>query len=112
MFYKIGEVSKMTGVDAATLRYWEKEFTLLKPQKSRSGQRIYRGEDLELVRTIKKLLYDEGYTVSGARKKLNNPSAQVEEIPEDRGTMADKERATRLRRARQLAREILEILDS
>lgn len=102
----------MTGVDATTLRYWEKEFKHLKPQKSKSGQRIYSGDDLELVLKIKKLLYEEGYTVSGARKKLNSPPAKNAAIdpPEDQNTAPVH--ANRIRKARQLAREILEILDS
>ena len=112
MFLKIGEVSKMTGVDAATLRYWEKEFALLKPQKTRSGQRIYSQQDLELVLRIKKLLHDDGYTVGGARKRLSVPPAEVEEMPETSGHGADEGRANRLRHARQLTREILDILDT
>ena len=112
MFHKIGEVSRLTGVDAATLRYWEKEFALLRPQKSRSGQRIYSQRDLELVLKIKKLLHDDGYTVSGARRVLSCPSANVAETLEDRGPATDERRSNRLRRARQLAREILDILDT
>lgn len=102
----------MTGVDAATLRYWEKEFALLRPQKSRSGQRIYSQRDLELVLKIKKLLHDDGYTVSGARRMLSCPSAAAAETPEDKGPATDEPRTNRLRRARQLAREILDILDT
>ena len=112
MFHKIGEVSKMTGVDAATLRYWEKEFAVLKPQKTRSGQRIYTQRDLELVLKIRKLLHDDGYTVSGARKWLSGPSAGVEETSEGRGPGTDGRRANRLQQARQLTREILDILET
>ena len=112
MFYRIGEVSKLAEVDAPTLRYWEKEFPLLKPQKSQSGQRIYSQRDLELVFRIKKLLYEDGYTVSGARKRLSGPAGEVGEAPEGSGPGTDRQRVDRLRRARQLAREILEILDT
>lgn len=112
MFHKIGDVSRMTGVDAATLRYWEKEFALLRPQKNRSGQRIYGQRDLELVLTIRKLLHDDGYTVSGARRVLSCPSARAAETPEETGPPTDERRSNRLRRARQLAREILDILDT
>jgi len=102
----------MTGVDAATLRYWEREFAVLKPQKTRSGQRIYSQQDLELVIRIKKLLHDDGYTVNGARKRLSHLSAEVGETPERSGSRADNRRANRLQQAKQLTREILDILDT
>lgn len=70
LFYKIGEVCEICQVQAHVLRYWETEFTLLSPTKNNSGQRIYRQKDLELVQTIKHLLYEEGYTIAGANKKL------------------------------------------
>ena len=70
LFYKIGEVSKIVGVEPYVLRYWETEFARLKPVKNRAGQRIYRKGDLELIETIKHLLYDEGYTIAGANAKL------------------------------------------
>jgi len=70
IFYKIGEVSKICEVEPHVLRYWETEFSRLKPVKNRAGQRIYRKSDLELVETIKQLLYEEGYTIAGANSKL------------------------------------------
>ena len=70
IFYKIGEVSRLCDVEAHVLRYWETEFARLKPVKNRAGQRIYRKTDLELIETIKHLLYDEGYTIAGANAKL------------------------------------------
>jgi DNA-binding transcriptional MerR regulator len=70
IFYKIGEVSKICEVEAHVLRYWETEFSRLKPVKNRAGQRIYRKEDLELIETIKHLLYEEGYTIAGANTRL------------------------------------------
>ena len=70
LFYRIGEVSKLSGIKAYVLRYWETEFKQIRPQKSRSGQRIYRHNDLETIIEIKKLLYDKGYTIAGARKAL------------------------------------------
>jgi len=102
----------MTGVDAATLRYWEKEFAVLKPQKTRSGQRIYSQQDLELVLRIKKLLHDDGYTVSGAKKRLSGQAPEMKETPERIGPGTEALRANRLRQARQLTREILDILDT
>ncbi len=72
LFYKIGEVSKITGVEPYVLRYWESEFSFLKPRKSKSGQRVYVKKDLELVFEIKKLLYSERYTIEGVRKRFGD----------------------------------------
>ena len=68
--YRIGEVSRMTGVKAFVLRYWETEFPMLEPEKGPNGRRSYRQEDVELIRKIKRLLYDEGFTIAGARRHL------------------------------------------
>jgi len=76
-FFKIGEVSRITGVKAHVLRYWESEFPTLRPQKTKSNQRIYRKRDVELLLHIKKLLYAEGFTIAGARKKLRGSSAEA-----------------------------------
>lgn len=70
LFYKIGEVCTLTETQPYVLRFWESEFPQLAPRKSRSGQRVYRPKDVALVKEIKKLLYDEGFTIAGARKKL------------------------------------------
>lgn len=75
LFYKIGEVSKMTGVEPYVLRYWESEFPFLRPRKSKSGQRVYVKKDLELIANIKNLLYEERYTVEGVRKRLGEVPA-------------------------------------
>lgn len=71
LFYKIGEASTIIGVETYVLRYWETEFSFLRPRKSRSGQRIYTKRDLDLILQIKHLLYEEKYTIDGARKKLS-----------------------------------------
>src|SRR5437763_16959389 len=68
--YRIGEVSRMTGVKAFVLRYWETEFPMLEPEKDPNGRRFYSEFDVELVRKIKRLLYDEGFTIAGARRHL------------------------------------------
>lgn len=70
LFFKIGEVAKITGVKPHVLRYWESEFKLLKPSKSATGQRVYQKKDVEKVFTIKKLLYDEKFTIAGAKRRL------------------------------------------
>lgn len=70
IFFKIGEVCDLVGVQAHVLRYWETEFPMLSPQKNRSGQRSYRRRDVEIALRVKELLYDELYTIAGAKKKL------------------------------------------
>jgi DNA-binding transcriptional MerR regulator len=70
LFFRIGEVSNLTHTKAYVLRYWETEFPMLKPAKSRTGHRLYRRQDVETVFEIKRLLYDEGFTIEGARKHL------------------------------------------
>ena len=70
LYFKIGEVSKLTGVEAYILRFWEREFPMLKPSKTKSNQRIYKREDIELILEIKRLLYEEKFTIEGARRYL------------------------------------------
>lgn len=70
LFFKIGEVCELTGVQAHVLRYWESEFPMLAPQKNRAGQRTYRKRDVEMALRIKELLYEDQYTIAGAKKKL------------------------------------------
>lgn len=78
LFYKIGEVSRIVGVESYVLRYWETEFPVLEPRKSKSGQRIYTKRDIDLILQIKKLLYDEKYTIDGVRRKLGGNIGQAE----------------------------------
>src|SRR5579863_245007 len=70
--FRIGEVSRLTATKAFVLRYWESEFPTLEPVKSPSGHRLYRREDIETVFEIKRLLYEEGFTIAGARKHLED----------------------------------------
>jgi DNA-binding transcriptional MerR regulator len=70
LYFKIGEASSIVGVKPYVLRYWESEFDLLKPGKAPSRHRLYKKRDVELLLEIKKLLYAEGFTIEGARKKL------------------------------------------
>jgi len=72
---RIGEVSRKTGVKAFVLRYWETEFPMLEPEKGPNGRRLYREEDVQLILKIKRLLYDEGFTIAGARRHLREGSA-------------------------------------
>jgi len=70
LFFKIGEVCELTDTQPYVLRYWESEFSALAPAKNNSGQRIYRRRDIETILRIKTLLYEEGFTIAGAKKKL------------------------------------------
>jgi DNA-binding transcriptional MerR regulator len=76
LFFKIGEVCDLVGVQAHVLRYWETEFPMLSPQKNQSGQRSYRKKDVEIALKIKQLLYKEMFTIAGARKKLQSDARQ------------------------------------
>ena len=72
LYFKIGEVCELAGVQAHVLRYWESEFPMLAPQKNRAGQRVYRKRDVEMALLIKELLYEDQYTIAGAKKRLTN----------------------------------------
>jgi DNA-binding transcriptional MerR regulator len=72
VYFRIGEVSNLVGVDTHVLRYWETEFAIIKPFRGKSKQRLYRRQDVENLLRIKGLLHDEGYTISGARKFLKS----------------------------------------
>lgn len=76
IYFKIGEVCDIVGVQTHVLRYWETEFPTLSPQKNRSGQRTYRRRDVEMALRIKELLYDEMFTIAGAKKKLQSEARE------------------------------------
>lgn len=80
LFFRIGEVSELIGVEPYVLRYWESEFSALSPKKSSSGQRMFRRRDVELLLTIRHLLYDKKFTIEGARKVLQDKSTPQEEL--------------------------------
>ena len=119
LFFKIGEVCEITDTQPYVLRYWESEFPALAPAKNSSGQRIYRRRDIETVLRIKQLLYEEGFTIAGAKKRLEAemagrvetpiPSADGPSVnpPEVGGT----DRVAALRQVREQLREILTLLE-
>src|SRR6478736_10431799 len=74
LYFRIGEVSRLCNLPAYVLRFWETEFPQLKPVKSSTGQRMYRRKDVESVLRIKQLLYQEGFTIAGARQQLRSES--------------------------------------
>ncbi len=85
LFYKIGEVSRIAEIEPYVLRYWETEFAFLKPRKNKSGQRVYVKKDLELILEIKRLLYQERYTIEGVRKRFGeNTSYDVRHAAESK----------------------------
>jgi len=129
LFFKIGEVCEITDTQPYVLRYWESEFPALAPAKNSSGQRIYRRRDIETVLRIKQLLYEEGFTIAGAKKRLEaemggrgpTPSAMaslpetevttVEAAPEPPAAAAADETRAMLVQLREGLRGILTILD-
>ena len=76
LYFKIGEVSTIAGVEPYVLRYWESEFKAIKPSRTQSKQRIYRRKDVELILEIKKILYEEKFTIAGARKRLQSVKSE------------------------------------
>lgn len=98
-YFTIGEVSELCAVKPHVLRYWEQEFPQLKPVKRRGNRRYYQREDVILVRQIRHLLYEDGFTIGGARQKLSTPDAS-ENLGEDRKELI-----------RQMIKELEQILD-
>lgn len=110
LYFRIGEVSRLCRLPAYVLRFWETEFPQLKPAKSSTGQRMYRRRDLENALRIKTLLYDDGYTIAGARQQLRSESKALKTqvgLPFPRRAPSDG-----LKRLRQGLQEILVILSS
>jgi DNA-binding transcriptional MerR regulator len=81
LFYKIGEVSNIAQLESYVLRYWESEFPFLNPRKNTAGQRVYTKKDVELILQIKKLLYQEKYTIAGVKKKFSEDSLKKKSVP-------------------------------
>jgi len=98
IYFKIGEVSEIVGVEPYVLRYWETEFDLLKPSKAPSKHRLYKKRDVELLLDIKRLLYTEGFTIEGARKKLRE--VKKEEKDQLKLPLADQKYKSALIRVR------------
>src|SRR3974390_2645656 len=74
LYYRIGEVAELVGVEPHVLRYWEREFRSIRPTKSAKGQRVYSRRDVENLLRVRELLYSEGFTIAGARKRLSQPA--------------------------------------
>jgi len=107
LYFRIGEVSRICRLPAYVLRFWETEFPMLKPVKSGTGQRMYRQRDVENVLRIKKLLYEQGFTIAGARQQLR---AEAKPTQRQSGLPFPKKDPPDLRKVRQGLQEILGIL--
>ncbi len=127
LFFKIGEVCEITDTQPYVLRYWESEFPALAPAKNSSGQRIYRRRDIETVLRIKQLLYEEGFTIAGAKKRLeaemsgrvttphntpaNTPPPAHTPTPEPAPAARDEQGRAIMAEVREQLREILTLLN-
>ncbi|MEK6606162.1 MAG: MerR family transcriptional regulator [Myxococcota bacterium] len=113
-FFKIGEVARLVGVPPYVLRYWETEFDTLRPEKSRTNQRVYRRQDVEKLVHIKRLLYEEGFTIAGARKILRGrgAGAKAQEKGASEGRGVDEKMRRSLLRVRDDVKGILALLDA
>lgn len=96
LYYSIGEVSEMLSINASTIRYWEKEFDILKPKKNAKGDRFFTKEDIEKIRLIYRMLKEKGYTVDGAKTQLkdkyeeeNRKMALIEKLNKIRGFLVE-----------------------
>jgi DNA-binding transcriptional MerR regulator len=116
LYFKIGDVARICGLETYVLRFWESQFPHLKPNKSGTGQRLYRRREVEQVLEIKRLVHDEGYTIPGARQAMEqavprrNPQAALP-LPSDRAERRDKI-AAMIGQARAELREIAGLLAS
>jgi DNA-binding transcriptional MerR regulator len=117
LFFKIGEVCEITDTQPYVLRYWESEFPALAPAKNSSGQRIYRRRDIETVLRIKQLLYEEGFTIAGAKKRLESELSARTDTPLPPGDLGsdgaggDAKTRAALKEVKDQLREILTLLD-
>jgi DNA-binding transcriptional MerR regulator len=90
-YYSIREVCEQTGLEPHVLRYWESEFPQLRPKKNRAGNRAYRDKDIETIRLIRHLLYEEQFTIPGAKKRLSEERVQKEPEPQQRHIQPEPE---------------------
>ena len=115
LYFRIGEVARLCSVAPYVLRFWETEFTQLKPNKSGTGQRLYRRRDVEMALRVKRLLYDEGYTIAGARQAIQAETRSKRgggqpELPLPQQQQAAQRAEARLHKVRKELREILGML--
>lgn len=105
-YFSIGEVCEIAGLKPHVLRYWETQFKELSPSKNRAGNRVYRAREIRLIELVKHLLYEEKYTIDGARRKLEK-LREADSLDEAGGSALDREALARLREG---VDELIEIL--
>ena len=111
LYYRIGEVADIVGVEPHVLRYWETEFRSIRPQKSRKGQRVYSRRDVEKLLRVKDLLYVQGFTIAGARKRLRGQGIEPV-LPEEPSARAAAQLRSALDDVRAEVSALLEELES
>lgn len=118
LFFKIGEVAAAAGVAPSVLRYWESEFPQLRPRKGKGGQRVYRREDVEMVFVIRSMLYEQGFTISGAKKQLQEARSGLREAVSGAATASvqaegrEKKPDEQASKTRKRLRELLDIMEN
>jgi DNA-binding transcriptional MerR regulator len=114
LYFRIGDVAKLCGVETYVLRFWETEFPQMRPGKSGTGQRLYRKRDVELAMRVRKLLHDEGYTIAGARQVLahENVRSKSPQLPLIEGGSGPAQVQAKLNRVRTELRELLGVLSA
>lgn len=112
LYFRIGEVAKLCGVETYVLRFWETEFPQLRPGKSGTGQRLYRKRDVEMALRVRRLLHDEGYTIAGARQLLSQEARTTKSKSPQMPLIEGGAVEARLQRLRTELRELLSILSA
>jgi DNA-binding transcriptional MerR regulator len=114
LYFRIGEVARLCGVETYVLRFWETEFPQMRPNKSGTGQRLYRKRDVEFALRVKRLLHDEGYTIAGARQVLSLEAAKARtpQLPLIDGGQAPAPSKAKLQRVRTELRDLLSLLSA
>jgi DNA-binding transcriptional MerR regulator len=112
VYFRIGEVSDLVGVEPHVLRYWESEFSVIRPRRAKSNQRLYRRQDVENLLLVKTLLHQQGYTISGARKLLKNQGTVegVADQEKNEGVVKDCSSGKRLASIKKELQKIQQIL--
>lgn len=110
LYFKIGEVSSLTGVEPYILRYWESEFKLIKPYRTKTNQRLYRKKDVESIIKIKNMLYEQKFTIAGAKKKMKEAPEQSTQGQLSLG-FGNPEYVEALKTTRSALHEIISLLD-
>lgn len=116
LYFRIGEVARLCGVETYVLRFWETEFPQMRPNKSGTGQRLYRKRDVEMAMRVRKLLHEEGYTIAGARQVLSQEARELRasspQLPLIEGGASATRMKARLQKVRSELRDLLGVLSA